>query len=55
MFGIRKSAALTIVLIIIALASTLFGGTWFSLGTGLLAIFAGLWWVGDFEAGTGLG
>lgn len=49
MFGIRKSATLTIALIVVTLLSIVTGGTWFALLTGIAAIFSGLWWLGSLE------
>lgn len=49
MFGFKISAVITFVLVLITIGGALFGSTWFSLLTGLTAIFAALWWIGSLE------
>lgn len=49
MKSISLSAVVTAVLTVTTLTTLIFGSTWFSVITGLSAIFAGLWWIGDME------
>lgn len=49
MFGFKISAIITFVLVLITIGGVLFGATWFSLLTGLTAIFSALWWMGTME------
>ena len=43
------TARILIALIVVTIGSIFFGAAWTALITGLLAIFAGLWWVGSME------
>lgn len=47
--GSKISGVITIALVMVTLAGLLFGATWVAVLTGLSAIFAGVWWVGDME------
>lgn len=43
------SSIIAVALVMATLAGLLFGATWVAVLTGLSAIFAGLWWIGDME------
>lgn len=47
--GSNVSSVIAVVLVMVTLAGLLFGATWVAVLTGLSAIFAGVWWVGDME------
>ena len=47
--GSNISSIVAIALVMATLAGLLFGATWLAVLTGLSAIFAGVWWVGDME------
>lgn len=43
------SSVIAIALVMVTLAGLFFGATWVAVLTGLSAIFAGVWWIGDME------
>lgn len=45
----KISAIITFVLSFVSIGSILFGATWFALVSGILAIFAAIWWLGSLE------
>lgn len=49
MFNFKISAIITFILAVVSIGSILFGSTWFALVTGIMAIFAAIWWLGSLE------
>lgn len=49
MFNFKISAIITFILAVVSVGSILFGATWFALVTGIMAIFAAIWWLGSLE------
>lgn len=47
--GSNLSGLIAVALVMVTLAGLLFGATWMAVLTGLSAIFAGVWWIGDME------
>ena len=49
MFNLKISAIITVILVSVSIGSVLFGATWFALASGIMAIFAAIWWLGSLE------